>query len=110
MNRKLLCIVSEGDLSFVDFRAQAHRLLDRRQVLHHEYPLVRGLLEGHGVLQDLRILGVLGELDHVTLQVLHQVVVKAISLQELEGIVPRADGLELEAVEVFVVVIQKRIE
>jgi len=53
---------------------------------------------------------VLGELDHVALQVLHQVVVEAISLKELEGVVPRADGLELEAVQVFVVVVQKRIE
>jgi hypothetical protein len=39
-----------------------------------------------------------------------RVVVKAVLLQELEGIVPRADGLELEAVQVFVVIIQKRIE
>jgi hypothetical protein len=31
-----LGISSEGDLSFVDIRAQAHRLLDRRQVLHQE--------------------------------------------------------------------------
>jgi hypothetical protein len=36
-----------------------------RQVPYQEYPLVRGLLEDHGVFQDLRILGVLGELDHV---------------------------------------------
>jgi len=53
---------------------------------------------------------VLGELDRVALQVLHQVVIEAVFLQELEGIVPRADGLELEAVQVFIVVIQKSIE
>jgi hypothetical protein len=35
-------------------------------------------------------------------QVLHQVVVEAVALQELEGIVPRAGGLELEAVQVFI--------
>ena len=39
----------------MDFRAQAHRLLDGSQVFHQEYSLVRSLLEGHGVLQDLRI-------------------------------------------------------
>jgi len=44
---------------------------------------------------------VLGRQDHVALQVLHQVVVEAVPLQELEGIVPRADGLELEAIEVL---------
>ena len=43
-------------------------------------------------------------------QVLHQVVVEAVALQELEGIVPRAGGLELEAKEVFVVVVQEGIE
>ena len=39
----------------MDFCAQAHRILDRRQILHQEYPLVCSLPEGHGVLQDLRI-------------------------------------------------------
>jgi len=65
----------------------------------------RSRYQGHGVFQDLGILGVLGKQDHVAIQVLHQVVVKAISLQELEGIVPRADRLELDAVEVFVVLV-----
>jgi hypothetical protein len=45
---------------------------------------------------------VLGSQDHVAFQVLHQVVIKAVLLQELGGIVPCADGLELEAIEVFV--------
>jgi len=104
----ILC--SEDYLAFYYFRAQAYRLLDGCQVLHQEYPLVRGLLEGHGVFQDLGIPGVLGELDHVAFQILHQVVVEAVILQELEGIVPRAGGFELEAKQVFVVVVQKRIE
>jgi hypothetical protein len=38
------------------------------------------------------------ELDHVALQVLHQVIVEAIALQELEGIIPRASRFELETV------------
>jgi len=38
---------SEGDRSFKDFRAQACRFLDLRQILRQEYPLVRSFLEGH---------------------------------------------------------------
>jgi hypothetical protein len=52
----------------------------------------------------------LGELDHVAFQVLHQVVVEAVLFQELEGIVPRGNVFELETIQVFVVVIQQRIE
>jgi len=37
------------------FCTQAQCLLDRHQVFHQEYPLVRGFLESHGVFQDLRI-------------------------------------------------------
>ena len=81
----------------MDFRAQAHRLLDRRQILHQEYPLVRSLPEGHGVLQDLGIPD-LGSFDLVALQVLHLVVVEAIAHQEFEGIIPRASRFELEAI------------
>jgi hypothetical protein len=46
------------------------------------------------------------ELDHVALQVLHQVIVEAIALQELESVVPRASRFELEAKQVFVVIVQ----
>ena len=96
----------EGYLPFIDFRTQANSLLDRRQVFHQEDPFVCGLLEGHGVLQDLCIFRMLRELDHVAFQVFHQIVVEAISLQDLEGIVPRAGGLELETVFVLIVVVQ----
>jgi hypothetical protein len=53
---------------------------------------------------------VLGELDQVTFQILCQIVVEAVLLQELEGVVPRADGLELKAAQIFVVIVQQRIE
>ena len=52
----------------------------------------------------------LGKLDHVSLKILNQVVVEAVLLQELEGIIPRADVLELKAEQVFAVIVQKRIE
>ena len=45
----------EGNLAVYYFCTQAHCLLDCSQILHQEYPLVHSLLEGHGVLQDLRI-------------------------------------------------------
>ena len=67
-------------------------------------------LKATELLQDLRILGGLGEIDHVAQQALHQIVVEAVALQDLEGVVPCADGFELEAVLVPVVVVQKRIE
>ena len=83
----------------MDFRAQAHRLLDRRQILHQEYPLVGSLPEGHGVFQDLRIFH-LGARS-LSLSCPPPGRIEAIALQELEGIIPRASRFELEAIKVF---------
>jgi hypothetical protein len=44
------------------------------------------------------------------LQVLYQVVVEAVPLQDLEGIVSLACGLELEAIAVLVVIAQQGLE
>jgi hypothetical protein len=52
----------------------------------------------------LGVFGGLGKLDHIAGQVFYQIVVETASLQELEGVVPSASGLELEAILVFVVV------
>lgn len=60
---------------------------------------------GHGVLQHRGVSIVLGQLNHVAPQVLHQIHIKAAPLQKLEGLVPLAYRLELEAIEVFVVVV-----
>jgi hypothetical protein len=59
---------------------------------------------------SFRIFGELGKLDHVAPQVLHQVVVEAVPLQDLEGIVSLACGLELEAIAVLVVIAQQGLE
>ena len=87
----------------MDFRTQAHSFLYRRQILHQEYPLVRGFLEGHGVLQDLCIFH-LGARS-LSLSCPPPGRIEAIALQELEGIIPRASRFELEAVKVFFIVI-----
>ena len=101
---------SEGHVLLHLFRAQAYRLLNSGQVLHQEYPLSRRFSSGHGVLQDLRILGELGELYGVALQVLCQVVIEAVPLQDFEGVVSIGYGLELEAIGVLVVIGQQCFE
>jgi hypothetical protein len=58
----------------------------------------------------MRILCETGELDQVASQVFHQLVLEAVLLQDLECIVPLADGLELEAVVVFFVMAQQSLE
>jgi hypothetical protein len=50
------------------------------------------------------------ELDNVPLHVLHQVVIEAIPLQDLEGINPLARCLELEAIVFLTVVAQQSLD
>jgi hypothetical protein len=89
---------------------QARYFNPRSQVFHEEYPLSRRLFRGHGVLQDLRILGEPGKLDHVAPHVLCQHVVKAVPLQDLEGVVSISYCREFKAVVVLVVVAQQSLE
>jgi len=51
------------------------------------------------------VFAVPGQLDNVAPEVLHQLHLEAAQVQELEGLVPLAQGLELEAEEVLFVVV-----
>ncbi len=71
---------------------------------------IPGFDHGHRALQHGGISAIPGQLDRVAPEVLHQLHIEAAQLQEREGLVPFAHGLELEAVEVLVVVVGQLLE
>ena len=79
-------------------------------VLYEEYPLIRGLHVGYGVLKQCGIFAVPGWLHHEGPKVLHQFIVKACAIQDLEGLVPLSEGLALESEFVLVVVLCEGLE
>ncbi len=89
----------------VNSRPKTYRQLNGCQILHQENPFISGLTLAHGVLQYLGILGRFWQADHVTFQILHQLVVETIPLQDLEAVVPSGMGFEFEAIQVFIVVV-----
>lgn len=77
---------SERYFSFVDLCAWNDRLLHRGQVFHYEQPIVRYLLDGYLVLENLSILGRFGKLDHIAFQFLYQIIIKALRSKSLRAL------------------------
>ena len=63
-------------------------------------------MEATEFFKNLHIICELEKLDHVALQVLHQVEVEAASLQNFGGLVSFAQRFQLEAIQVLVVAVK----
>jgi hypothetical protein len=87
---------------------QAYHLLDGSQLFHQNILSFAVSLKATEFFRICAYFVGFWELDQVAFQVLHQVVVEAAALQELESVVSRAYGFELEAVLVLIVVVRQR--
>jgi len=85
---------------------QSHRLLHHRPVFIRNTPSLSFSLEATEFFKNLHIICELEKLDHVALQVLHQVEVEAASLQNFGGLVSFAQRFQLEAIQVLVVAVK----
>jgi hypothetical protein len=85
---------------------QSHRLLHHHPVFIRNTPSLSFSLEATEFFKNLHIICELEKLDHVALQVLHQVEVEAASLQNFGGLVSFAQRFQLEAIQVLVVAVK----